>query len=121
MVRYGTPKGPTARESSELIAHGESSELNPLIVDVGGGRSGTEYREVRHRDVTFKVVFLGMVRTHKGHSVGAVRWAPCTPRFAVTVRGPLLTLQRQAYRRLVRRDMFAKVFCARGPGAQVGV
>ena len=26
----------------KLIAHGESSKLNPLIVDVGGGRSGTE-------------------------------------------------------------------------------
>ena len=25
----------------KLIAHGESSKLNPLIVDVGGGRSGT--------------------------------------------------------------------------------
>ena len=42
VVRYGTPKGPTARESSKLITHGESSKLNPLIVDVGGGRSGTE-------------------------------------------------------------------------------
>ena len=37
LVRCGTPKGPTARESSELIAHGESSELNPYFVGVGGG------------------------------------------------------------------------------------
>ena len=37
LVRCGTPRGPTARESSELIAHGESSELNPYFVGVGGG------------------------------------------------------------------------------------
>ena len=37
LVRCGTPRGPTARESSELIAHGESSELNPYFVGVCGG------------------------------------------------------------------------------------
>ena len=35
-------RGPTARESLKLIALGESSKLNPLIVGVGGGRGEPE-------------------------------------------------------------------------------